>query len=575
MNATISPSPKRIPGPLSSPCRRLAPALFLGLILCSMGMSVAQAQSRPEAQDNSENQLFDPALFSAMEFRLVGPFRGGRSTAVAGIPGQPLTFFQGTTGGGVWKTPDAGETWENISDGFFEVASMGAVEVSLSDPNVIYAGTGSAGIRGNVSTGRGVYLSTDGGDSWTLRGLEDTGLIGRIRVHPKDPDLVYAAALGHPFGKNEERGVFRSEDGGSSWEKVLFISDSVGAVDLAMNPVNPRILYAGMWRAERKPWTLIDASEDGGLYKTTDGGDSWEKLEGGLPKGLTGRIGVTVSPANPDRVWAIVNAHDPDGGVYRSDDAGKSWTRVNGERKLQQRHWYYSHIVADPMDENTVYAMNTDLYRSIDAGKNWESIRVPHGDVHDLWINPENPDYMVVANDGGAQVSLNAGASWSTLLNQPTAELYRIVTDDRFPYRIYAAQQDNSTISLPSRSSGGLTPYEEWYDVGGCESGHIAVDPEDPDIYYAGCYNGIISRVNRRTGESRSVMPAPVLVDGVAPRELADRFQWNFPIVFSPHDPKTLYATSQRVLKSTDQGMSWQVISPDLTTNDPSKQELP
>ncbi len=277
--------------------------------------------------------------------------------------------------------------------------------------------------------------------------------------------------------------MFRSKDGGANWEKVLFLSDSVGAVDLAMNPANPRILYAGMWRAERKPWTLIDASEDGGLYKTTDGGDNWEKLEGGLPKGLTGRIGVTVSPANPDRVWAIVNAHDPDGGVYRSDDAGKSWSRVNGERKLQQRHWYYSHIVADPADENTVYAMNTDLYRSIDAGKSWQSIRVPHGDVHDLWINPENADFMVVGNDGGAQVSLNAGASWSTLLNQPTAELYRVITDDRFPYRIYAAQQDNSTISLPSRSSGGLTPYEEWYDVGGCESGHIAVDPKDPDVY--------------------------------------------------------------------------------------------
>ncbi len=546
-------------------------ALFLFQLL----PQPAQAQNRPADQGDPENQMVDPALFGGMEFRLIGPFRGGRSTAVTGIPGQPLTFFQGTTGGGVWKTTDAGESWENISDGYFDVASMGAVEVAFSDPNVIYAGTGSAGIRGNIMTGRGVYRSTDGGDSWSFAGLPDAGLIGRIRVHPQDPELVYAAVLGHPFGKNEERGVFRSQDGGGSWTKVLFLSDSVGAVDLAMDPSNPRILYAAMWRAERKPWTLIDASEDGGIYKTTDGGDSWKKLEGGLPRGLTGRIGITVSPANPDRVWAIANAHDPDGGVYRSDDSGKSWTRVNQERKLQQRHWYYSHIVADPVDENTVYAMNTGLYRSIDAGKSWESLRVPHGDVHDLWVNPENPDFMVVANDGGAQVSLNAGESWSTLLNQPTAELYRVVTDDRFPYRVYAAQQDNSTISLPSRSSGGLTPYEEWYDVGGCESGHIAVDPRDPDLYYAGCYNGIISRVNRRTGESRNVMPAPVLVDGLAPKELADRFQWNFPIVFSPHDPNTLYATSQRVLKSTDQGMSWEVISPDLTTNDTTKQELP
>ena len=550
---------------------------ILNLILLAglFAPTLARAQTRSGAVDDSENRLVNPSFFSSLEFRLIGPFRGGRSTAVTGIPGEPLTFFQGTTGGGVWKTTDAGESWENISDGFFDVSSIGAVEVASSDPNVIYVGTGSAGIRGNVQDGRGVYRSTDGGDTWSFKGLPEAGLIGRVRVHTSDPDMVYVAALGHAFGKNEERGVFRSRDGGDNWEKVLFLSDSVGAVDLAMNPKNPRILYAGMWRAERKPWTLIDASEDGGLYKTTDGGDSWEKLGGGLPTGLTGRIGVTVSPANPDRVWAIVNAHDPDGGVYRSDDAGKSWTKVNRDRKLRQRHWYYSHIVADPGDENTVYAMNTGLYRSIDAGKTWEGISVPHGDVHDLWVNPANPDFMVVGNDGGAQVSLTAGENWSTLLNQPTAELYRVVTDDRFPYRVYAAQQDNSTISLPSRSSGGLTPYEEWYDVGGCESGHIAVDPQDPDIYYAGCYNGMLSRLNRRTGETRSVMPAPVLVDGVAPKDLEHRFQWNFPIVFSPHDPNTLYSASQHVLKSTDQGMSWEVISPDLTTDDEAKQPLP
>jgi photosystem II stability/assembly factor-like uncharacterized protein len=559
------PSPVRV---------RFAPFLLFCLAgFLATPVGVANAQERTE--NALENQIVDPELFSGLEFRFVGPTRGGRSTTVAGIPGEPLTFFQGTTGGGVWKTTDAGETWENISDGFFEVASIGAVEVALSDPNVIYVGTGSAGIRGNVMTGRGVYKSTDGGDSWTFSGLPEAGLIGRMRVHPDNPDLVYAAALGHPFGKNEERGVFRSKDGGQNWEKVLFVNDSVGAVDLAMNPKNPRVLYAGMWRAERKPWTLIDASEDGGVYKTTDGGDSWEKLAGGLPQGLTGRIGITVSPANPDRVWAQVNAHDPEGGIYRSDDAGESWTKVNRDRKLRQRHWYYSHIVADPGDENTVYNMNTSLYRSIDAGRTWQSIRVPHGDVHDLWVNPENPGFMVVANDGGAQVSLNAGESWSTLLNQPTAELYRVVTDNRFPYRVYAAQQDNSTISLPSRPSRGLTPFEEWYGVGGCESGHIAIDPQDPDLYYAGCYNGMLSRLNRRTGESRNVDPAPVLVDGVAPKDLTDRFQWNFPIVFSPHDPNTLYTASQRVLKSTDQGMSWEAISPDLTTNDESKQPLP
>jgi photosystem II stability/assembly factor-like uncharacterized protein len=517
----------------------------------------------------------DPSLFSKLEFRLVGPHRGGRVTTVAGVQEEPFTFLMGTTGGGVWKTTDAGESWKNISDGFFDVGSVGAVEVAPSDPNVIYAGTGSAGIRGNVSTGRGVYRTTDGGRTWTFLGLEEAGLISRIRVHPEDPDLVYLAALGHPFGKNEERGVFRSGDGGTTWEKVLFLSDSVGAVDLAMNPANPRILYAGMWRAERKPWTLIDASEDGGVFRSADGGDSWEELETGLPEGLTGRIGITVSPANPDRVWAIVNAHDPQGGVYRSDDGGDQWSRVNRERLLRQRHWYYSHIVADPRDENTVYAMNTGLYRSIDGGKSWEGIRVPHGDVHDLWINPSDPNLMVVGNDGGAQVSLNAGISWSTLLNQPTAELYRVVTDERFPYRLYAAQQDNSTISLPSRPQGGLTPYEEWFSVGGCESGHIAVDPVDPDVYFAGCYIGEITRVNRRTGESRSVMPLPVLVDGVAPKDLEYRFQWNFPILFSPHDPDVLYTASNHVHRSRDRGMSWEVISPDLTADDETKQELP
>ncbi|MFC1661812.1 WD40/YVTN/BNR-like repeat-containing protein [Gemmatimonadota bacterium] len=406
-------------------------------------------------------------------------------------------------------------------------------------------------------------------------GLSDAGLIGRIRVHPKNPELVYLAALGHGFGKNEERGVFRTKDGGVTWERVLFLSDSVGAVDLAMNPANPRILFAGMWRAERKPWTLIDASEDGGVYRSKDGGDNWEKLENGLPKGLTGRIGISVSPANPDRIWAIVNAHDPEGGVYRSDDGGDSWSRVNRDRRLRQRHWYYSHIVADPVDDNTVYAMNTGLYRSVDGGRTWEGIRVPHGDVHDLWINPDHPDFMVVGNDGGAQVSLNAGASWSTLLNQPTAELYRVITDDRFPYRLYAAQQDNSTISLPSRVEGGLTPYENWFEVGGCESGHIAVDPENPDVFYAGCYIGEVTRVNRRTGEDRMVMPYPVLVDGVAPRDLTYRFQWNAPIVFSPHDPDVLYTTSNHVHRTTDEGMSWEVISPDLTADDETKQDFP
>jgi len=514
----------------------------------------------------------DPELFGSMSYRSIGPNRGGRSTAVTGVAGNDNTFYMGTTGGGVWKTTDAGLVWENVSDGFFEVASIGAVDVADSDVNVIYVGTGSACIRGNASTGRGVYKSIDAGRTWSFTGLPETGSIARVVVHPGDPELVYVAALGHPFGPNEERGVFRSRDGGVTWEHVLFVSNTTGAVDLTMNPSNPREMYAAFWRFERKPWTFIDASEDGGIYKTTDGGDTWKKLAGGLPQGVTGRIGVSVSPADPNRVFALVSAADPDGGVYRSDDAGQSWQRINRERNLRTRHWYYSHIIADPGDPNTLYVLNSGMYRSIDAGSTFERVGVGHGDVHDLWISAADSDRMIVANDGGAQVSANAGRSWSTLMNQPTSEIYRVLVDNQFPYRVYGAQQDSSTLSVTSRGRGGA---QDWYSVGGCESGHIAVDPRNPDITYAGCYIGEISRLDRDTGERRSISVYPVLVDGVAPRELAYRFQWNAPILLSPHDPNVLYHTSNYVHRSTDEGMTWETISPDLTTNDPEKQELP
>ncbi len=523
----------------------------------------------------SQNVVYDPALFGALEYRLVGPHRGGRVSAVTGIANEPHTFFMGTTGGGLWQTKDAGETWHNVSDDFFAVAPVGAVDVADSDRNVIYVGTGSGCPRGNISLGRGVYRSRDGGATWHLVGLEKTGLIGRIAVHPADPDLVYVAALGNPFGKNEQRGVFRSKDGGETWEKVLFLSDSVGAVDLSLNVHNPREIYAGMWRAERKPWTLIDAAREGGVYKTSDGGDTWTKLAGGLPEGLTGRVAVAVSPANPRRVWAQVNAHDPEGGIYRSDDAGGTWTRVSRDRRLRQRHWYYSHVYADPADENTMYALNTSFYKSIDGGKTFQTLSVPHGDVHDLWLNPGNPDILVLGNDGGAQVSLNGGASWSTMYNQPTAELYRVTVDHQYPYRLYGGQQDNTTISVPSWSTGGITRTEDWFSVGGCESGHVAVHPVNPDLVYAGCYIGEITRLDRSTGDQRNVMIYPVLVDGVAPRDLTYRFQWNAPIVFSPHDPDVLYHTSNHVHRTRDGGMTWQTISPDLTRNDKTKQDFP
>ncbi|MFQ5740476.1 MAG: WD40/YVTN/BNR-like repeat-containing protein [Acidobacteriota bacterium] len=540
------------------------------LAACVIIISVlpAAAVSKVDAQD--PNVQIEPAALKGLKYRLIGPYRGGRSTAVTGVPGQPHTFYMGATGGGVWKTVDAGESWKNVSDGFFKVGSIGAIAVAHSDSNVLYVGTGSADPRGNVSPGAGVYKSTDAGETWKQVGLLEAGQIGRIRIDPQDPDLVYVAALGHIFGPNEERGVFRSRDGGSSWEKVLYVSPQTGAMDLALDPRNPRILYAGMWRVERKAWTLISGSEEGGIYKSVDSGDSWEKLAGGLPEGVMGKIGITVSPVRSGRVWALLEAEK--GGVYRSDDAGKSWTRVNKKRKLRQRAWYYTHIYADPLDAETVYALNTSFYKSVDAGKTFKRIRVLHGDCHDLWLNPKDPNILIQANDGGAHVSLNGGLSWSTLHNQPTAEIYRVTVDNQFPYRVYGPQQDNSTISVPSRASRATSPYQNWLSVGGCESGHIAVDPRDPNIVYAGCYGGSISRTNLKTGESRSILVYPQLQLGQAPKDLKYRFQWNAPIRLSSHNPDILYHTSQVVHRSADGGHSWDTISPDLTRNDKEHQ---
>jgi hypothetical protein len=503
---------------------------------------------------------------------MVGPYRGGRSTAVTGTPDRPHTFFMGSTGGGVWKTDDAGASWRNVSDGFFDVTAIGAIEVADADPNVLYVGTGSACIRGNVSTGRGVYRSRDGGDTWTFVGLADAGQVGDLAVHPDDPDLVYVAALGHPFGKNDTRGVFRSRDGGETWENVLFLNDSTGAVDLSMNPRNPREIYAGMWRAQRKPWALVSGGAEGGVYKTTDGGDTWTKLGGGLPEGVVGKVGVAVSPANPDRVWAILE-HEPLGGVYRSDDRGETWTRVNRENNLRQRAWYYTHIEADPTDENTVWVLNTGLYRSVDGGRTFESFAVPHGDVHDLWIDPADPDRMAVADDGGAQVSLTGARSWSTYYNQPTAELYDVIVDNGFPYRLYGAQQDNTGISVPAWGSpNSLHPKQNWRYASACETGPVGLHPDHPEVLYGGCYGGAINRLDVRTDERRNVIAYPQLQLGQAAADLRERFQWVSPIVVSPHDPGVVYHASQRVHRSTDGGVTWEVISPDLTTDDPEHQ---
>ena len=546
---------------------RFAVWVLMGIVGGLAHCTTATAQSRDDS-----NQRYDSTLFSSMEYRMIGPYRGGRSTAVAGVPNAPSSYFMGTTGGGVWKTSDAGQSWQNRSDGFFGGA-VGAVAVAEADPSVVYVGTGSACIRGNISTGHGAYKSTDGGTTWSFVGLEEAGQIGDLQVHPKNADLVYAAALGHPFGKNEERGVYRSKDGGATWENVLFLSDSTGAVDLAMNPENPREMYAAMWRGERKPWVIHSGSKEGGIYKTTDGGDTWKKLAKGLPKGLFGKSAVTISPANPDRLWAIIEAKEPEGGVYRSDDAGQSWTRVNRNRKLRQRAYYYMHINADPQDENTVYALNVGLHKSVDGGKTFERIAVPHGDVHDLWINPRDTQTMVVANDGGAQVSVNGGQTWTTYYNQPTAEMYSVTVDNGFPYRVYGPQQDNSTITVPAWNEGGVSPKQFWYSIGGCETGPVALHPDYPGLVYSGCYGGVIDRWNKETGETRNMMVYPQLQLGQAPKNLQERFQWVSPIVVSPHDPNVVYHASQRIHRTTDGGMTWEAISADLTTDNPEQQE--
>ena len=516
----------------------------------------------------------DPAHYAGMKYRMVGPFRGGRATAVTGIADQPHVFFMGTTGGGVWKTDDAGNHWTNVTDGFLDVGNIGAIDVADSNPDIIYVGTGSAGIRGNASIGRGVWKSTDGGKSWRHVGLPESGAIGKLVVHPTNPDIVYVAALGHPFGRNKERGVYRTRDGGATWEQVLFVNDGTGAVTLSMSPDNPDEIYAGVSRIERKPWTMISGGPDGGVYRTTDGGNSWRKLSGGLPTGLVGKVGVTVSPANPRRVWALVEA-EPGGGLYRSDDRGETWALVNTDAQVRGRPWYYSHVRADPVDPNMVYVMNVPLMRSTDGGATFKTVPVPHGDVHDIWINPRNSNIFGVADDGGTVVTLNQGRTFSSMYNQPTAELYDVQVDNQIPYRLYGSQQDSSSISvLQRRLHNSLRPQQEWGYASGCETGPVALHPDHPEILYGGCYGGNLNRYDLRddTRVSVSVLPEAM---AVAPKDKINRWQWLAPIVVSPHDPDTVFTASQYLYRSRDRGNTWTRISPDLTTNDPRYQAWP
>jgi photosystem II stability/assembly factor-like uncharacterized protein len=516
-------------------------------------------------------QQGDPFLRD-LRFRLIGPFRGGRSVAVAGVPSDAKTYYLGATGGGVWKTTDAGLSWLPVSDGFFKTGSVGALAVAAADPNTIYAGMGEACVRGNASNGDGVYKSIDGGRTWRNVGLEQTYHIGAVVVHPRNPDIVYVAALGHLWGPNPERGVYRSTDGGQTWKQVLTRGPDTGAADIAMDPSNPRVLYASFWEASRKPWRLDSGGPNSGIWKSSDGGDTWQDLSHapGLPRGVEGRIGITVSPANPERVWALVEAAD--GGVFRSDNAGRTWTRLNTENDLRQRAWYYSHIFADPKSADTVYVNNVGMWKSIDGGRTFQQMRPPHGDNHDLWIAPENPERMILSNDGGATITADGGQTWSTEDNQPTAQFYRATLDEDFPYHVYGAQQDNSTVRIASRTlSGGITA-ADFYDVGGGESGWIAPDPRNSEIVYAGSYGNLITRQDHRTGQMRNINAWPDNPMGYGADTLKYRFQWSFPIEFSPHDPKTLYIGSNVLMKTGNEGQNWETISPDLTRNDKSKQ---
>jgi len=515
---------------------------------------------------------YDTSLFRALVWRPVGPFRGGRVTAVAGVVDQPLVYYMGATGGGVWKTTDGGLTWQATSDKDFTAGSIGAIAVAPSDPNVVYVGTGESPIRGNLSPGDGMYRSTDAGKTWIKIGLADAGQVAHIAVHPRNADLVYVAVVGHAFGPNATRGVFRSKDGGKTWEKILFKNDSTGAIDLAMDPTNARILYAGFWQAVRRPWELVSGGPGSGIWKSTDGGDTWKDitLSRGLPAGIIGKIGLAVSPVSHDRVWALVEADS--GGLFRSNDGGATWTRSSGDNEIRQRAWYFTHVVADPGNVDGVYVLNVTLLKSVDGGKTFTNLHAPHGDHHALWIDPRDPQRMINGNDGGATVSQNGGATWTTLDNQPTAQFYHVITTTHFPYRLCGAQQDNSTVCIASRTDRLGISDKDWYEVGGGESGWIAARQDDPDVVFAGSYGGYITRFDRRTGQARAVNAWPDNPMGWGAAALKYRFQWTFPIVLSPTNPNDLYIGAQVVFKSVNDGRSWQVISPDLTRNETAKQ---
>ncbi|MGE0440243.1 MAG: glycosyl hydrolase [Gemmatimonadales bacterium] len=546
------------------PTVRLLPAAAV-LVLVATPAAAQRRTARPAAPP-----ALDPAWLDGLTWRNVGPFRGGRATTITGVPGQPMVYYFGATGGGIWKTDDAGATWKPIADGQLRMGSVGSIAVAAGDPAVIYAGTGEAPVRGvSSSFGDGMYKSTDAGKTWRHTGLAGSRTISRVLVHPRNADLVYVAAQGSRWGPSAERGVYRSTNGGSDWKLVLSGDSLTGPADLAMDPSNPRILYAAMWDAQRTPWFARSGGPGSGIWKSVDGGDSWTRLTRGLPA-LMGKIGLAVSAADPNRIWAIVEADA--GGLYRSDDAGASWTLVNGDRVLHARAWYYMRVTADPANRDLVYVINAPVLKSIDGGKSFTELADPHGDNHDVWINPANPANLAKADDGGGVVSFNGGVTWSSQMNQPTAQFYRVSVDDRYPYWLYSGQQDNSSVAIPSAVTGPGIGNDAFRDAGGCESAHVAFDPADPRYLYANCYGGIITEYDRDLGQARNVMAYPFLGLGEPSDKMKYRWNWSSPIITSPHDRKVIYHGGNVLFRSNDRGQSWTAVSPDLTRNDRSRQ---
>ncbi len=566
------------------------PALVAALLLAAALTPTSADAQRPRATPSTTasapaNPAYDPTLYSSptaterafksLRWRSIGPYRGGRVDAVVGDLHKPFLFYMGSANGGVWRTTNGGLSWDNLTDGKSDISSVGAITVAPSDANVIYVGTGESQLREDLTFGTGMYRSTDAGQSWQHLGLTDAQQITDIVVDPRDADRVYVSAIGHAFGPNAERGVFRTVDGGKSWKKILFVDDSTGAQDLAMDPSNPRVIYAAFYKFQRTPWSMNAGGGRSGLWKTTDGGDSWTEISKapGIPRSALGKIGIDVSRSNPSRLYASIEAPDSTGGFFRSDDAGASWERMNNDARMWVRNWYYSAVTADPKDQNTVYVMNLSVLKSIDGGKTFNEVDGQHGDTHQLWIDPADPKRMILADDGGASATFDGGHSWSSQHNQPTAQFYHVNTDDQFPYRIYGAQQDNSAISIASRGDEGGIGIRDYFNVAGCENATIAPDPRDPNITYGGCYLGQLARYDRRTRQERDISVTDINWDGYAAKDAPERFQWTFPILVSRHESRTLYVTSQHVWRSRTEGASWERISPDLTAHEPATLE--